>query len=59
MAVISLIEINTVQLGNDIKRLRTVLGQTRGHIEQLRSRMSDMNNMWEGPANLAMRQRFQ
>lgn len=59
MAAISLIEINTDQLSSDIKRLRTVLNRTRDHIKQLRAKMDDMNTMWEGPANLAMRQRFQ
>lgn len=59
MAVISRIEINTVQLSNDIKQLRTTLAQTRTHMESLRAKMGDMNNMWEGPTNLAMRQRFQ
>ncbi len=59
MAAISLIEINTERLSNDIKRLRTALSQTRNHIEQLRAKMAAMNSMWEGPTNLAMRQRFQ
>ncbi|MCI9332982.1 MAG: hypothetical protein HFG05_12585 [Oscillibacter sp.] len=59
MAAISRIEINTVQLNNDIKHLRTTLSQTRTHMESLRAKMDDMNNMWEGPTNLAMRQRFQ
>ena len=54
MAAISRIEINTVQLNNDIKHLRTTLSQTRTHMESLRAKMDDMNNMWEGPTNLAM-----
>lgn len=59
MAAISLIEVNTELLSNDIKRLRTVLVQTRNHIKQLRDKMVAMNSMWEGPTNMAMRQRFQ
>lgn len=59
MAVISVIEVNTAQLNSDIKRLRTTLRQTRGHIEALRGKMADMNSMWEGPSNMAVRQRFQ
>ena len=41
MAVISRIEINTVQLSNDIKHLRTTLSQTRTHMESLRAKMVD------------------
>lgn len=59
MAVISVIEINTVQLSSDIKRLQNTLSRTRNHIEQLRAKMAAMNSMWEGPTNLALRQRFQ
>lgn len=59
MAAISLVEVDTIQLGHDIQSLRTTLGKTKGHIETLRAKMAEMNNMWEGPANLTMRQRFQ
>lgn len=59
MAAISIIEINTVQLSSDIRRLNNILAQTRNHIEQLRAKMDAMNRMWEGPSNLALRQRFQ
>ena len=59
MAVISVIEVNTEQLSGDIKRLRTTLQETRRHIETLRTKMTDMNNMWEGPSNMVIRQRFQ
>lgn len=59
MAVISVIEVNTVQMSNDISRLRTTLRQTRRHIENLRAKMADMNSMWKGPSNMAIRQRFQ
>lgn len=59
MAVISLIEVDTTQLRNDIQQLRAELRQTRGHIESLRSKMAAMNAMWDGPTNQVMRQRFQ
>lgn len=59
MAVISLIEVDTMLLQNDIKQLRTELQQSRGHIEALRTKMESMNGMWEGPTNMAIRQRFQ
>jgi len=59
MAVISLIEVDTAQLGRDIQQLQSTLRQTREHIETLRARMDEMNEMWEGPANRTMRQRFQ
>lgn len=59
MSVISQIEVNTVQLGSDITQLRSTLSQTRNHIENIRVKMDAMNNMWEGPTNMAVRQRFQ
>ena len=59
MATISLVEVNTTQLSNDIKRLRTMLDRTRNHIKSLKGKMDAMNSMWEGPTNLAIRQRFQ
>lgn len=59
MAAISVIEINTEQLNRDIQRLRQRLSQTRSHIQSLREKMDAMNRMWEGPANAAIRQRFQ
>jgi len=59
MASISLVEVDTAQLGRDIQRLRATLRRTRDHIEALREKMAQMNNMWEGPANRAIRQRFQ
>jgi len=58
MAAITLIEINTNQLSNDIRQLRTTLNRTRGHIDHLHTSMEAMNNMWAGPANAVMRQRF-
>ena len=45
MAAVNLVEVSTAQLNSDIRRLRT--------------KMDAMNGMWEGPANAAMRQRFQ
>lgn len=59
MPVVSQIQVNTAQMDSDIRRLRGTLAQTRAHIETLRAKMAAMNNMWEGPSNLAMRQRFQ
>ena len=59
MAVISRIEVNTAQLSGDIKRLRAALRQTRGHVENLQAKMTEMNGMWEGPTNQAIRRRFQ
>ena len=59
MSVISLIEVDTARMDSDIKRLRGTLARTRTHIEALRAGMADLNGMWEGPANLAMRRRFQ
>lgn len=58
MATISLVEVNTTQMSNDIKRLRTMLDRTRNHIESLRQKMAAMNGMWEGATNMAIRQRF-
>lgn len=59
MSAISLIDVSTDQLGGDIRRLRETLGRARDHIEGLRVKMEVLNGMWEGPANLAMRRRFQ
>ncbi len=59
MAVVSLIEINTVQLSGDIRRLRAELDNTRSHLKQLREKMLSMNSMWEGPANQVIQERFQ
>ncbi|MCI8398133.1 MAG: hypothetical protein HFF90_01840 [Oscillibacter sp.] len=59
MAAVNLVEVSTAQLNSDIRRLRAALEQTRKHVELLRTKMDAMNGMWEGPANAAMRQRFQ
>lgn len=59
MAAISLVEVSTAQMESDVQRLRAMLERTRSHIARLRDKMEAMNRMWEGPANRAIRQRFQ
>lgn len=59
MAQIARIEMDTQRLQRDIGLLREGRERARSHINELRNKMDAMNNMWEGPANAAMRQRFQ
>lgn len=53
------IENNTATMERDIQLLREQLQQARSHFSQLTDRMHEMNQMWSGPANVTMRQRFQ
>lgn len=50
---------NTNTMGSDIQTLRSHLTQLRANLRELQYTMNAMNNMWKGPANQGMRQRFQ
>ncbi len=50
---------NTGILNGDIQTLRGHLRNARTHVKELHEQMEHMNNMWSGPANSVMRQRFQ
>lgn len=53
------IGVHTGRMGSDVQSLRSSLKKTRNDVEQLRRQMEQLNTMWTGEANNAMRQRFQ
>lgn len=53
------IGVHTGQMQTDIQNLRSMLSQTRRHLQSLSDSMESLNQMWSGEANAAMRLRFQ
>ena len=52
------IEINTSTLGTDIETLETTLGQLEIQVEAMFTSVSELDRMWDGPANDAFNQQF-
>lgn len=52
------IEIETNTLGSDIGELESELAEARGYIETMKSDMTQLDAMWEGPANEVFMMQF-
>ena len=52
------IEMNTSTLGRDIDSLENMLGQLETQIEKMYGSITDLDRMWDGPANEAFNHQF-
>ncbi len=52
-------EVTMDRMADDVDSMGSLLRQTRGHIRDLSSAMENLDQMWRGPANRVMQQRFQ
>lgn len=52
------IAINTSTLEIDIGELRAALGNARGQLKEMFNQVTELDTMWDGPANETFKQQF-